>query len=346
MAERPPFDFGKTIPTIEQLESKWPSASAENRKFMRRMWEVRTPELLDQKIVGYLDQQGFAPKEARAAYESQRQMLEELFGTSESGLKRDMFYHGTGALKYGVDKYADESVQGEQTFHALDGILANGLRPHYDEWSPTRDAESVSLTESYFYSKWYAAKYMSEGNEPIWQLGDPNDYFPFFVFDSFKRDFFEPKNWPETARKLLMEGQTIRSKSKERAASGRPRENRFLRWCSSFNSRASEMRGFNQQLDAHSDIPENWGAVICVGKEGVEAHNDMLVLGTHESRAEHIISPAQFKAIGVPLRRIADARAMLDEKALTSTQVFAMEAAEIHFASFDIKDLLARTEGK
>ena len=365
-------DWRKTLPDIEDIEAKWPTVSEENREFMRRMWETRTPEALDQKVIEFLDVQGMPSAEMRELYEDQKPDLEELFGTPDTGFKRDMFFHGTGKEKYAREKYAGESLDPEaqadageagveekgtpdghndadeqaKTLPILERVLQDGLTPHLDIWHPTKDAESVSLTESYFYSKWYAAKYMSEGNEPEWQLGNPNDYFPFFIYDSFKREFGEPKNWPETLKRIFESGAEMEKVRKQREASGQARPDRFGNWLTSFAKSGGELKGFNQQLDMKSDIPDNWGAVICIEKKGVNSDSDMLVLGVHESRAYEVIDPSQFKAIAVPAVHMDEVRVMLEERGLSAVKVIAMEAAELHMAQFEMKDLVGRSEGR
>lgn len=342
MSERPTFiDIIKPTPTIEELESRWPSTNEQNKRFLGRMWETRTPELLDRKIADYVREEGAPSERVRTAYRNEKVVMTELFGMPEQP-KRNFFYHGTGALKYAGEKYAAGGTEREKTVSVLERICADGLRPHFDQWAPTKDASSVSLAESYLYAKWYASKYMSDGNAPEWQLGDPNDFFPFFVYDSFKRDFFEPKHWPETGAYLAKHGKAMQRMSQERTGAGRNRADRFVRWLSSFHSDMHTFKDFNDQLDAHSDIPNNFGVILCIDKAQVDAENNHLILGVHEQRAVQHITPSMIRAVGVPLRHVEEVTVMVPP----GQTVFALESADLHFAAFNIHDLMERTEGK
>ncbi|MCB9798196.1 hypothetical protein H6758_00540 [Candidatus Nomurabacteria bacterium] len=347
------LEMGRTIPPIDEIERHYPSPKEEMRKFKRRMWEVRTPGRLEQKVARFLSEQGYPSAGVQKMLELQRDKLVDFFGTPEEGLKHDYYFHGTGRLKYSGEKYEkkddteipDENKQDEPV-EILESVLHDGLQPHKDIWHPTRDDDFVSLTESYFYSKWYASKYMTESDQPQWQLGDPNNYFPFFVYDSIKREFGEAGNLLDTARRVKKEKKQMMEMKRKRDAEGFDRSERFQKWLTSFTAQGSEQKGFNAQLDMKSEIEGNWGAVLCINKTDVTADSDMLVLGVHEARGEDVVKPEDIKAIIVPIKHMQDVQAMLEKNGLGDVQVLAMEAVEVYLGQFRMEDLVRRSEGK
>ncbi|PIR04062.1 MAG: hypothetical protein COV59_02665 [Candidatus Magasanikbacteria bacterium CG11_big_fil_rev_8_21_14_0_20_39_34] len=347
------LEMGRTLPPIEEIENHYPTSKEEMRKFKRRMWEVRTPARLEQKVARFLSEQGYPSAKVQNMLELQRDKLVDFFGTPEEGLKHDYYFHGTGRLKYPGEKYKkkdDIETPGEhqqnKPVEILESVLRDGLEPHTDIWHPTKDDEFVSLTESYFYSKWYASKYMTESDQPQWQLGDPNDYFPFFVYDSIKREFAEVKHLPETVMRVHREKDKMMEMKTKRDAEGFDRSERFQKWLTSFTAYGSEQKGFNAQLDMKSEIEGNWGAVLCVEKKNVQADSDILVLGVHEARTEEIVEPEAIKAVIVPIDHMQDVQAMLEKNGLGDVQVLAMEAVEVYLGQFRMEDLVRRSEGK
>ncbi|MFA7244778.1 MAG: hypothetical protein WC070_01190 [Candidatus Magasanikbacteria bacterium] len=311
------------------------STHEQNKQFLLEMIRIRTPELLDKKIIEYLDVEGLPSPEVNTAYKEQKKQLEKLFGTPEEGLKKDLLYHGTGFYKYDRDKYSTDQQDTPNTVQLFEKILDEGLKIHEDPWMPDGDMESVSLAGSYFYAKWFAAKYMTKDNKPEWQLGDPNDFFRFFMADSVR------------AEKISKAGLEYIKKHKQRVGIKKERatkyENKLRNWTRSYRNDTTFQTTANNLLNGESDIPNNIGIILCLDKNKIPFQKPPLG-SAHEVRTMRSILPEIIKAIGVPLKEINNIRDLLDEHGRDDIEVFAIECADLYFTTFKIQDLVARIE--
>ena len=203
---------------------------------------------------------------------------------------------------------------------------------------PTANVEGVSLAESYFYAKWFASKNMGPGEDLEWQLGDPNDYFRFFMADTFIKEL-SPLNLPKTLVHYLTNRRTILDLKKERDSKN---PNRLYNWVSSFRSDVSPATLAVDLLNGQSDVPNNFGAIFCLDKEKIKTFN-LPLGGAHEVRTRDSVPASAIKAVGAPLRHIQEARELISGSH-SRAELFALECAELHFASFPIKNLVARVQ--
>lgn len=329
MGERQRFEH--MLQTGEELLE---SEREQKIALLQEMMKVRTPELLDQRVVEFLDVQGFPSAEVQHVYEEQKELLKRLFGDPDSGLKKDFLYHGTGFLKYDGEKYQQGGAS-KETVEVLPKILEEGLRVHHDPWLPEGDMESVSFADSYFYAKWFAAKHMTDETQPEWQLGDPNDFFRFFMADTFRAEL-DPK-------KVVEHVKNAASRKKVKKERSSQYENKLRDWTESYRSDANDDISIKNLLNGHSDIEGNFGYVLCLDKESIP-YQKLKTGGAHEVRTTESVSSETIRAIGVPLAKIQDMRALLEDKGRSDIEVFAIEAADLHFASFPIQDVVARVE--
>src|SRR3989339_882864 len=267
----------------------------------------RTPQLLESQVVTFMREQGFPPAEVADAYEEQQEALEKLFGNSNTGLNHGPLYHGTGLYKHTEEKYRSAEKTEDVKFDVLNTVLAHGLKPHFDTFFPEGDIESLSLASSYFYAKWYA--------------------------DTMR----------DTAKRLLTTKDGLRALEIKKLRDRRKKEygSRLHKWLAGLQKDINPQTSVIDILKAHSDIAENWGAVLCFDKTNIVTIPTSL-LSAHEVRTTKIINPQQIKAIGVPLQHMQIARDMLKKNNLSS-DLFALECADLHLASFPFKDLVKRT---
>jgi len=318
----------------ELLESE----KTQKIQFVSEMSKVRTPELLDKRIIEFLDVQGFPDQEVKEAYKQQKRKLEELFGTPEGGLKKDLLYHGTGLYKYDRKKYEKEDRNTETT-PLFESVLDEGLKIHQDPWMPDGDTESVSLADSYFYAKWFAAKHMTKDTKPEWQLGDPNDFFRFFMADTFRAEMAPKKAIKNITEYVKKRSQRVKLK-KERS---QKYENKLKDWTKSYRDDTSDSTRIQDLLNGESDIVGNTGIVLCLDKKQIP-YQKLPIGGAHEVRTNTSVLPETVKAIGVPLKEIDNIRTLLNKHDRDDIEVFAIECADLYFASFKIQDLVARVE--
>ncbi|OGY86402.1 MAG: hypothetical protein A2233_00600 [Candidatus Kerfeldbacteria bacterium RIFOXYA2_FULL_38_24] len=293
----------------------------------------RTPQLLESQVVTFMREQGFPPAEVADAYEEQQEALEKLFGNSNTGLNHGTLYHGTGLYKHTEEKYRSAEKTEDVKFDVLNTVLAHGLKPHFDTFFPEGDIESLSLASSYFYAKWYADKYLGKDTKMQWQLGNPYDWFCFYYADTMR----------DTAKRLLTTKDGLRALEIKKLRDRRKKEygSRLHKWLAGLQKDINPQTSVIDILKAHSDIAENWGAVLCFDKTNIVTIPTSL-LSAHEVRTTKIINPQQIKAIGVPLQHMQIARDMLKKNNLSS-DLFALECADLHLASFPFKDLVKRT---
>jgi len=324
-------------PNHETQEIPIKSSRSQKIEIGREFLTLRTPKLLDKKVSDYLDKEDFPNVEVSRAYVEQKAGLEALFGEYKGGLKRDLLYHGTGKLKYPGEKYKDK-VDVTKKLPVLETVLRDGLAVHHDQWFPTEDIESISLAVSYLYAKWFADKFQPDTDELQWQFGDPNDFFRFFMADTFLKHA-EISNLPETALNYIATRSKIKQTKKERTAQN---SNRLFNWISSTRSDVNETTPAKNLLYGKTDITDNWGAVLCLDRNQIETFN-LPLGGAHEIRTKHSIPPEAIRAVMVPLRHMDEAKATI-EKTGHQMQLFAMECADLYLAGFPIEDLVARTE--
>jgi hypothetical protein len=323
---------------METPQSRYLSEQSRGKKeFLKEMIQTRTPELLDIKIAKFLEIQDFPNAEITNAYEEQKQQLEQLFGSHDSGLKKDMLYHGTGLLKY--DGKYNQTNETTNITPILENILQEGVKTHIDPWLPEGDTDTISLADTYLYAKWYASKYMTEQTKPQWQLGDPNDFFKFFMADSFRAELSPAKIY-KTIRGHISNRKKRDEINKERS---QQYQNKLQEWTSSSRNDTSTETSVDDLLYGQSNIEGNYGIVICLDKQKV-IYKSMPFLTAHEVRATQDATPDTIKAIGVPFAQVEQVTLLLQSKNMPDITVFALECADLHFASFDIKDVVARIE--
>jgi len=308
------------------------SPSEQKKLFLGEMLEMRTPELLDKKVVEYIGEHDLPSSEVNEGFERQKEVLGKLFGSPDTGLKKDLIYHGTGFFKYGNEKYNEDDDK--DIVPLFVPLIGEGIKMHDDPFMPDSDDHSVSLADSYMYAKWFASKHMTEETKPQWQLGDPNDYFRYYMADTFRAEF-SPKNRLDHLKK----SSTRKSIKKDRLTKY---GNKLKKWTSSYRNDTDENTSLNDLLNGQSNIEGNFGLVLCLDKKAIP-YEKLPYGGAHEVRARQNISTSSIKAIGVPLLQVEIISEILKEKGL-NVEVFAMECAEMHFGSFEMKDLVARVE--
>ncbi|MBI2436640.1 MAG: hypothetical protein HYV41_02790 [Candidatus Magasanikbacteria bacterium] len=307
-------------------------------QFVLEMAQVGTPELLDEKKVKFLDEQGFPCAEVSEAFKSQKALLEKIFGTPDRGLSQDLLFHGTGLHKYKRDKYADE-VEKTELDTTFENILDEGIKTHRDPWLPHGDTQTVSLANNYLYAKYFAVKHMSKDMEPEWQLGDPSDIFRYIMKDTIQAEMHPKRLVKNAIDHVSNRGERVKIQT-ERASKY---ENKLRSWTRSYRNDTSNKTSIKDLLDNNSDIADNFGIVLCIDKTKI-SYKKLPIGGAHEVRSAETILPENIKAIGAPLKELAKVKQMLMEHGRDEIEVFALECADLHFASFDIKDLVARFE--
>lgn len=302
----------------------------------REIMRLRNPALLESKIVGYMREQGFANREVQAAHQEQLPVLTELFGTPDEGLKTDYVYHGTGLYSYAQEKYQTNPYTAErnQVVPILENILTNGLQPKFDPWVPTGDMRTISLAQNYLYAKWFAAKYMSEAMQLQWQFGDPTDWFFFSMADTMRDELGQVLTGEKTLDRQILREQ------KNKRQSAMPYK--LQSWIGNLRHLEGNT-SLKDILTGHSDILNNWGSVLCIPKDQLQ-RIEMSFGGTHELRTDSAVTPEQIAAIGVPLDHLAQAQKVLQDTGSTA-QLFALECADLHLASFDFNQLVQRVFG-
>ncbi|MFA5994987.1 MAG: hypothetical protein WCW27_05950 [Patescibacteria group bacterium] len=318
-------------------ETSFKSIRAEQIETGQEFLALCTPGLLDKRVSAYLEEEDLPNNEVSRAFIEQKAGLEALFGSLKSGLNSDLLYHGTGKLKYSGEKYRT-TVDTEKTNPVLEEVLRAGLVTHHDRWFPTEDIDSISLAVSYMYAKWFASKFQPITDELQWQFGDPNDFFRFFMADTLL-NHLAPGNLPETAFNYFINRSKMKKIKRERTATN---PNRVFNWISSLRSDISESTSFKNLIDGKTDIPENYGVVLCLDKKQIQTFK-LPLGGAHEIRTRQSIPPQAIRAVISPLRHLDETKAMLD-KSGHQIQLFAMECADLHLAKFPIKDLVARIE--
>ncbi|MFZ2189444.1 MAG: hypothetical protein WA057_02165 [Candidatus Magasanikiibacteriota bacterium] len=322
---------------IEEMDRWSPSPSFLRQKidYMKEANKVRNPDLLEGKVVDFMKEQGLPSAEVSDAYVEQKELLTKLFGDADMGLKSDLFFHGTGLLKYEGEKYGKggEKISHRKVVSVLDNVLQNGLVPHHDLWLPTKDVETVSLAANYFYAKWYADKYMDPENCLEWQLGDPIDWFNFTMADIVKDEISKIA----LLRKRVDWGSIKEMKKKRKDGSS----NLLYDWVSSLNSNLLPRTPVDEILRCHTDIFHNWGAVLCVDAGDIK-EIDMPHAESHEVRTDQKVEPFSIRAIGVPLKHVDEAREMVGNSKLKGVEIFALECADLHLAAFPFKELTKR----
>ncbi len=304
-----------------------PKADNSKSQFLQETWPRRNKDLLLQKIVEFMERQGFPPPEVREQLEKERQLLSSLFGDSNTGLKRDLLFHGTGKSKYAGEKYRG-GVINEEVVPVLATVLEEGLVPHHDPWAREGEMTSISAAKNYFYSKYYADKYESKPEEMSWQFGDPKDWLYYFMFDIAKSAKFQDAM------------AYLKTKVKRKLQKDQVDINKLAQWTSSLRDDIGGATTFKDLIEGHSTINGNFGAVLCIESAGLPVSHPKII-GAHEVRMGQVVLPDKIKAIGVPMVHVNEAKEMLHNAQL-HTSVFSLECADVYLSQFPLDQLTER----
>lgn len=305
----------------------------------RDLWERRTPALLLKKITPFLERQGMPESPVREQFEQEKNTLATLFGDPKNGLKNNLLFHGTGAYKFAGKKYSGQIDQ-TATVPVLETILKEGLKPQFDAWMPDADMHSLSFAESYFYSKWYASKYMGSDTELQWQLGDTNDWFLFAMADTV-RDELSFKNAAKTAVHRLThwnERQELKQKRRKEVASGQLEK--LYQWIATLRTDVGPKTALIDLYSGHSTIPDNFGAVLGIDQK-FSATFRPAYGGAHEVRSTNAVEPNLISAVGVPLRHLDETKKII-KKTPQRPILFSLEGADLYLSKFPIETLTKR----
>lgn len=313
----------------------WSSALEQHWHFGKEIKRVLSHGSLEHKVNSFLDKQGPPSPEVAQAYFEQKRLLTELFGDIDGKHESNFFFHGTGKYKYPGRKYL-EAPKYDEPVEVLSPIFSDGIKKQYDSWLVEKEAETVSLAQSYLYAKCYADRHMSDENELKWQLGDPNDWWFHFLGDTILKEF-SPKN----AVNLFRDREAIQETRQKRGNKFYEGQKLWI-WYASFIKDVGKYGDSSELLKQRSDIPDDWGVVLCIEKD-VSA-KPIKYGGAHELRTEESIPASKIKAVGAPLARMEEMRQILEKTGRTDIKIFALECADIHLANFDTKDLAKRVE--
>ncbi len=325
---------GRSGPSPEKVEAI-PSVWEQHREFAKEMWRIWKPKDLEKRVLDYCVIDGVPSIEVQKEYQKEREVMAQLFGDEETGMKRDLFFHGTGMFKYGGDKYHPSGADKKELEPVFESVLQKGLVPHRDQWYPTKDVESVSFAPNYFYSRWYADKYQNEENQLAWQFGDPTDWLKYFLTDSIKDTVSHPGR---LIGKMDWKNQAKLKKEREE------NPNRVFNWVSSVNSQVTTATPYADIFPLHTDIKNNFGIVLCFEKAQVELI-DMPAMASHELRTDKVVAPKVIKAVIAPMAHRQDVERMVRGQGL-DVPVLSTECVDLHHTKFDFKDLVERYENE
>ena len=267
------------------------------------------------------------PQSVLDAYEANKTVIAAIYGRDH--VRRNLLYHGTGALQYDGDKYG-AGMTGKLR-RPLDTILKDGLRPHADAWALTEgSALSVSFATVWSYARFYAEAHQPPDDGLAWVHGDRVGWFSYCIVG--------------TARQSL--GTALLASNLH--ALGRPKKelrpvhtsngySRLQRWALDIRRDVTPQTSMIDVIRGRTDIPGNFGAIITVSEKDVPLA-PMGLGGTYEKRAARPIRPDEFTSLAVPLNKVGEYAAKV-HKLGYSFPVLPIEAVEYHLSHFPLREL-------
>lgn len=274
------------------------------------------------------------PRSVLDAYAANKDVIEEIYGSDH--VRRDLLYHGTGALQYDGDKYGAGMTS--LLRRPLDAILEGGLRPHADPWALTEGSMlSVSFATVWSYARFYAEAHQTPGSSLEWEYGNRVGWFSYCIVGTARQSFGTAllASNLRTLGRPKRELRTIRQiREQNVSANG---YNRLQRWALDVRSDITPQVSIMEVIYGRTDIPGNFGAIITVSEDDVPLA-PMGLGGTYEKRSARPVEPRKFTSLAVPLNKVGEYTAKVHDLGY-SFPVLPIEAIEYHMSHFPIQEL-------
>lgn len=271
------------------------------------------------------------PKEVQSAYSQYGDVIRSIYG--DKHLQADLLHHGTGAKKYELD-----DLSGTPTgliARPLDTVLVDGLKPHLDQIGIRKPMVSTSLAYSWEYAKWFATM-QQDPNEPLrWEYGDRDAWGSFFRFKNYT-DASNLRHIAPMAKRMVSERliKKIDNKQSDFPASHK--------WISATTSQVPPEATGMEILKAKTDLPGNFGAVITIDGNSVNANSGWGFGDAYEARTFEDIEPGNFVALAVPLRQV-DTYMDVVQDLNYKFPVLPLEAVDLHMSRFALEEVAQKT---
>ncbi len=264
--------------------------------------------------------------------------LKDIFG--KETLNTQWLYHGTGKYSYtSENKYYGE-FSGVQ--NKLDNILKYGINPHPDNWLPNKDhVETTSLAPAFMYAKWYASTHNSTETTLSYEFGKPFNWFMHYIYDTVSsgpRYMKERRNSKSPFFDYAKESIGLLKRLKGTRTKREDEMHNLQRWHRSINSTGNSETELMDILTGHSDIPNNYGAILGIDKQKVKPVEDISYFGLHEIRTDQSIKPDNICFIITPYKFCEDAKNIAKSNNI-DTLILPQECVEYHLTKFPLAEL-------
>ncbi len=237
-------------------------------------------------------------------------------------------WHGTGRYHYdtqGNSKYSNQLSN--KTIDVLAQIITdNGLKPHDDPWVITnmKYTSTISTTEWRMYARVYAELHSSEKYPILYTFGARKDIVNFFLYYT-----------------LLSSPPIAYYKGLGAAFSKKRFGNKGPIWAKTINnSIESKGNAFTDLLDilgeCTSNINENYGILFGINALKLKYAQINPIIAMFETRFTELVSFDHITHIEVPLRKVSEIKALLNEHAI-EIPVLPIELCEMYAANLPIQ---------
>ena len=226
-------------------------------------------------------------------------------------------WHGTGRYQH----------RGGQTVDILREIAGDGgLRPHEDVMDPiVGEMDSVSTSASRMYARPYADMHQDRSEPMSYRYGKASYWAQFFVSPIALEGLIELKAWRkgparDRARKVGSEG--------------------LSKWRNKVNESPWQKNIF-PIFDQGSDIAGNYPILIGIKESSFREVQISKTLSRFESRSERLVSIEAFSHLEVPLDKVEETRARLEEGGYSNVLVLSIELGEYFCSKQSFSNLIS-----
>jgi hypothetical protein len=274
------------------------------------------------------------PQVVLDAYAAYKDVIEAIYGRNH--VRRDLLYHGTGALQYDGDKYGTGMTG--RLRRPIDTILKEGLRPHTDPWALTEGStQSVSFATAWSYARFYAEAHQPPDNPLTWEYGNRVGWFSYCIVGTARQSL---------GTALLASNLRTLTQPKHESRGFRPiREQnatkndygRLQRWALDVRSDITPQTSKLDVICGRTDISGNFGVIVTVSEDDVPL-TSMELGGTYEKRSACPVKPWEFTSLAVPLSKVEEYAIKVHDLGY-SFPVLPIEAIEYHMSHFPMQEL-------
>lgn len=280
------------------------------------------------------------PQDVLDAYKENSDVISRIYGNDH--VNPGLLYHGTGALQYNGNKFKEGTT--DDLRHPLDSILEEGLKPHHDTWILGMGKEGVystSFATAWPYARWYADKHQSPDVPVLWEYGDANQWFSYYLADTFLTEFKQALRHPRAHAKFVPQvASRIRryiGNMRKSNYTGETEATKGRQWVHDIRHDVSSSTPAIELIRGRTDIPGNFGAMVTVNRKDVELFN-MGKGRVYEERTESEVVPNRFASLAVPMEKLAEYRERVRDLHLVFP-VLPIEAVDYHFSQFPLREL-------